>query len=149
MVPDSGLCLKTGVGCVTSVEIGDCSHHLIKSHISNFLNPTKVTDNTSSPRVAESYLVALSTMRSMCPRAAGQAHTSTPSSQRLCAHLRWAGGAAWPCWPTAAALSRCPRRRTQTKGLVTWMLGASSNDVNCGHWKLCVSHHVCHNCYTF
>lgn len=77
-VPGSGLCLNTGVGCVTSVEICDCSHHLIKSHIANLLSPTKVTDYTSNLLVTESYLLALSTTRNGCCLVARRAHTNPP-----------------------------------------------------------------------
>lgn len=58
-VPGSALCLSRGVGCVTSVQICDYSHHLIKSHIANLLSPAKVTDYTSSLLITWSFLVAL------------------------------------------------------------------------------------------
>lgn len=44
--------------------------------------------------------------------------------------------------PQLLSLGR-PRWRNQTKGLVpSWLLGKSSNNVNCGHWKS-VFHTVC------
>lgn len=60
-VPGSSLCLNTGVGCVTSVQICDYSHHLIKSHIANLPSRAKVTDYTSSLLVTGSFLVASGT----------------------------------------------------------------------------------------
>lgn len=86
--------LNRGVGCVTSVQTCDYSHHLIKSHIANLLSPVKVTDYTSNLLVTGGSLVALSTTWSKCPFMARWTHANTPS-QRLCIHLHWAGGS--PC----------------------------------------------------
>lgn len=45
-------------------------------------------------------------------------------------------------WPQLLSVGR-PRWRSQTKGLVSsWLVGKSSNNVNCGHWKS-VFHTVC------
>lgn len=60
-VPGSPLCLNTGVGCVTSLQICDYSHHSIKSHVANVLSPAKVTDYTSNLLVTGSFLVVSST----------------------------------------------------------------------------------------
>lgn len=103
-VPGSALCLNRGVGCVTSVQTCDYSHHLIKSHIANLLSPVKVTDYTSNLLVTGGSLVALSTTWSKCPFMARWTHANTPS-QRLCIHLHWAGGSPCPFWLTSAALS--------------------------------------------
>lgn len=65
-VPGSPLCLTTGVGCRTSVQVCDYSHHLIKSHIANLLSPAKVTDYTSNLLVTGSFLVASSTTGNKC-----------------------------------------------------------------------------------
>lgn len=95
-VPGSGLCLNTGVGCVTPVEICDYSYHVIKSHTANLLNPVKVTNYTSNLLVTASCLVASSTTRNAYPLMTRQARTSTPSSWRLCVNLCWASDSAWP-----------------------------------------------------
>lgn len=81
-VPGSPLCLNTGVGCVTSVQICDYSHHLIKSHIANLLSPAKVTNYTSNLHVTGSFLVASSTTGNKCPFVTRWTHANTPS-QRL------------------------------------------------------------------
>lgn len=94
-VPGSGLYLNTGVECVATVGICDYAHHLIKSHTAYVLNPVKVANYTSNLLSASS-LVASSTTRNEYPLMTRQACTSTPSSQRLCVNLCWAGGTVWP-----------------------------------------------------
>lgn len=84
--PGSPLRLNTGVGCVTSVQICDYSHHLIKSHIDNLLSPAKVTDCTSNLLITGSFLVTSSTTEKKWPFMARWSHASIPS-QRLCVHL--------------------------------------------------------------
>lgn len=149
MVPGSGLCLNTGVGCVAPVRICGYSHHLIKSHTASVLSPVKVADCTSNLLSAR-FLVASSTTRNVCPLMTRQACTSTPSSQKLCVNLCWTGGAAWPYWPTSAAPSVVSQAEKASQGAGDLLaVRKSSNSVNCGHWKQYVSHHVCHNGYTF
>lgn len=82
MVPGSGLCLNTAVGCVTSVEICDYSHRLIKSHIASLLNLAEVTDYASNLLVN---LMALSTTRNACPLVARAGSYRHPVfSETLC-----------------------------------------------------------------